>query len=102
MEPHVDEVADDDGAWMLQAQCRGVDPETFFPTESAGVNAAQRLCGGCPVQRECLDYALRHRIRQGIWGGTSERERRRILRRQGRAVPDESNVIEPERQLDNA
>ena len=66
--------------WMLTAKCRGVDPVEFFPSDGSGVDRAQRVCGDCPVQVECLEYALAHRIEHGVWGGTSERERRRILR----------------------
>ena len=46
-----------------------------------GVEIAQRVCEGCAVRIECLEYALLHRIEHGVWGGASERERRRILRR---------------------
>ena len=66
--------------WMLDAKCRGVDPSEFFPSDGSGVDRAQRVCTGCPVQTDCLNYALDHRIEHGVWGGASERERRRILR----------------------
>jgi len=75
----------DEYAWMLRAHCRGADTREFFPSNGLGVEAAQRICGGCPVSDECLEYALLHRIEQGVWGGASERERRRILRRRRRA-----------------
>ena len=71
--------------WMVHGKCRGADPSTFFPSDGTGVERAQRICGSCPVQVECLEYALEHRIEHGVWGGASERERRRILRRR-RAV----------------
>jgi len=71
----------DDATWMLQAHCRGMNPAVFFPTDGAGFEAARRVCVECPVRTECLEYALVNRIDQGAWGGTSERERRRILRR---------------------
>jgi len=74
-------------AWMLRAKCRGVDPAEFFPSDGVGVECAQRVCGGCPVQSECLEYALEHRIEHGVWGGASERERRRILRRRRHGQP---------------
>ncbi len=67
-------------AWMAEAKCRGVDPSEFFPSDGTGVDRAQRVCTGCSVRQECLEYALEHRIEHGVWGGTSERERRRILR----------------------
>ncbi len=71
----------DEYAWMLQARCRGTKPTEFFPSDGLGVEAAQRICVNCPVRAECLEYALQHRIEHGVWGGASERERRRILRR---------------------
>ena len=75
----------DEYAWMLQGCCRGADTKAFFPSNGTGVEAAQRICRGCPVQAECLEYALTNRIEQGVWGGASERERRRILRQRRRA-----------------
>jgi WhiB family redox-sensing transcriptional regulator len=71
----------DEYAWMFQARCRGINPAEFFPSDGTGVETAQRVCAGCPVRVECLEYALLHRIEHGVWGGASERERRRILRR---------------------
>jgi WhiB family redox-sensing transcriptional regulator len=71
----------DEYAWMHQGRCRGANPSEFFPSDGLGVEAAQRICVNCPVRTECLEYALAHRIEHGVWGGASERERRRILRR---------------------
>lgn len=71
----------DEYAWMHQGRCRGASPTEFFPSDGLGVEAAQRICVTCPVRTECLEYALAHRIEHGVWGGASERERRRILRR---------------------
>ena len=76
-----------DESWMLRGSCRGAQTRAFFPSDGSGVEAAQRICRACPVQAECLEYALRHRIEQGVWGGASERERRRILRRRRQADP---------------
>ncbi len=73
-------------AWMLRAECRGADTREFFPSNGLGVEAAQQICRTCPVAAECLEYALEHRIEQGVWGGASERERRRILRQRRRAA----------------
>lgn len=67
--------------WMTEAKCRGADPSAFFPSDGIGVERAQRVCESCSVKLECLEYALEHRIEHGVWGGASERERRRILRR---------------------
>jgi len=67
--------------WMGQGRCRDMDPALFFPSDGIGVQAAQRICSECPVRGPCLEYALDNRVDHGVWGGTSERERRRILRR---------------------
>ena len=70
-----------DSEWMGQGRCRDLDPAVFFPSDGIGVQAAQRICSECPVKGPCLEYALDNRVDHGVWGGTSERERRRILRR---------------------
>ena len=70
-----------DGEWMGEGRCRDMDPAVFFPSDGIGVQVAQRICDECPVKTPCLEYALDHRVDHGVWGGTSERERRRILRR---------------------
>jgi len=72
--------------WRDQAACRGADPELFFPdgdTRSArnGVKAARLICRGCPVRVTCLSWALASGQEAGIWGGLTEDERRRLLRR---------------------
>jgi WhiB family redox-sensing transcriptional regulator len=67
--------------WMAQGNCRDEPPATFFPPDGVGVEVARRICATCPVMGSCLEYALRNRIDHGVWGGASERERRRILRR---------------------
>jgi len=58
-----------------------VAPDIFFPSDGMGVLVAQRICAECPVADQCLEYALENHIDHGVWGGASERERRRILRR---------------------
>jgi WhiB family transcriptional regulator, redox-sensing transcriptional regulator len=68
-------------AWMAAGNCRLYPPATFFPSDGVGVEKARKICAGCPVTTQCLDYALEHRIDHGVWGGCSERERRRILKR---------------------
>jgi WhiB family transcriptional regulator, redox-sensing transcriptional regulator len=67
-----------DNTWMATAVCREHRPEVFFPTDGAGVERAQRICVTCPVREECLEYAIQNRIEHGVWGGASERARRRI------------------------
>jgi WhiB family transcriptional regulator, redox-sensing transcriptional regulator len=68
-------------AWMADGNCRLYPPATFFPSDGVGVDKARKICAGCPVTESCLEYALDHRIDHGVWGGCSERERRRILKR---------------------
>lgn len=69
--------------WLDQAACVGVSPSIFFPGEvgNSSIKEAQAICNRCPVRLVCLNYALDKRISHGVWGGLSERERRRILRR---------------------
>ena len=69
-----------DRRWQERANCLGVDPDLFFPERGASTKEAKAVCGGCEVKSECLEYALRHGEKFGIWGGMSERERRRIRR----------------------
>ena len=61
-------------------QLRRSAPSLFFPSDGVGVEVAKRICADCPMRVRCLDYALDNRIDHGVWGGTSERERRRILK----------------------
>ena len=65
---------------MLEANCRGLQASAFFPSDASGVEAARRVCAECSVRAECLEYSLDNRLDHGIWGGTSERQRQRILR----------------------
>jgi WhiB family redox-sensing transcriptional regulator len=67
--------------WMQRGLCREIPPAVFFPSDGVGVDAARRICADCPVKEPCLEYALESRIDHGVWGGCSERERRRILKR---------------------
>lgn len=69
-----------DTEWMAEGNCRNEPPALFFPSDGVGVEVAKRLCATCPVRMPCLEYALRNKIDHGVWGGASERERRRILR----------------------
>ncbi|MGI9623604.1 MAG: WhiB family transcriptional regulator [Acidimicrobiales bacterium] len=66
---------------MASGLCTDEPPETFFPSDGVGVEVARRICATCPVIETCLEHALRNRIDHGVWGGCSERERRRILKR---------------------
>ena len=66
--------------WMAKGLCANQPPETFFPSDGVGVEVAKRICVKCPVVDGCLEYALSNRIDHGVWGATSERQRRRILK----------------------
>lgn len=71
----------DELAWQEQALCAQVDPDAFFPDKGGSTREAKRICSGCEVRAECLEFALSNDERFGIWGGLSERERRRLKRR---------------------
>ena len=66
--------------WQDRALCAQTDPEAFFPEKGGSTREAKKICLGCEVRHECLEYALEHDERFGIWGGLSERERRRLKR----------------------
>jgi WhiB family redox-sensing transcriptional regulator len=68
-------------SWQERALCAQTDPESFFPEKGGSTREAKRICVGCEVRAECLEYALAKDERFGIWGGLSERERRRLKRR---------------------
>ncbi len=67
--------------WQLQANCIGVNPDIFFPDRGESLEPAKSVCSDCKVRDHCLEYAIAGREKAGVWGGTSERERRRIIRR---------------------
>lgn len=66
--------------WMDLGRCAEADPEQWFPEKGGSTRAAKAVCRGCEVRAECLEYALKHDERFGVWGGLSERERRRLKR----------------------
>ena len=72
--------------WMAEGNCASHEPSTFFPSDGVGVEVARRICSDCPVKEPCLEYALTNRIDHGVWGGCSERERRRIIKRRALAA----------------
>lgn len=72
--------------WMAEGNCNNHPPAVFFPSDGVGVEVAKKICGTCPVQESCLEYALANRIDHGVWGGTSERQRRRILKSRRQAA----------------
>ena len=68
-------------AWQVDALCAQTDPEAFFPEKGGSTRDAKKVCASCTVRSECLEYALGNDERFGIWGGLSERERRRLRKR---------------------
>ncbi len=68
-------------SWQADAVCAQTDPEAFFPAKGGSARDAKRICQGCDVKQQCLEYALANDERFGIWGGLSERERRKLKKR---------------------
>jgi WhiB family redox-sensing transcriptional regulator len=78
-----------DREFMKRGACLGSNPGVFHPDEeerrfTARVEEAKAICDMCPVKQECFEYAIKYKERQGVWGGTSERDRRKIFRAQSR------------------
>jgi len=73
-------------SWRQSAACRGVDPEIFYPTSEEEASAAKSVCAQCDVREACLEFALGSREREGVWGGATERERRRLLRQRRKSA----------------
>ena len=71
--------------WQERANCLGVDPDLFFPERGASTREAKSVCSNCEVRVDCLEYALVNGEKFGIWGGLSERERRRLRRQRALA-----------------
>jgi WhiB family redox-sensing transcriptional regulator len=71
----------DESGWQERALCAQTDPEAFFPEKGGSTREAKRVCLTCDVRGECLEYALENDERFGIWGGMSERERRKLKKR---------------------
>ena len=70
--------------WWDLGACRGLDASVFYPDDGGGAEVAKSVCAECPVQAACLDYALSVREKAGVWGGATERDRRRIIRQRRR------------------
>jgi len=73
-------------SWRQRAACRGVDPDIFYPVSDDDAEEAKAVCGICPVREACLEYALANRERDGVWGGATERERRRLVRQRRKSA----------------
>lgn len=76
------------GTWRDQARCQGVDPQIFYPSEEdeAGADEARAICALCPVADSCLEFAISARETEGVWGGLTARERRRLIRQRRRSA----------------
>jgi WhiB family redox-sensing transcriptional regulator len=72
--------------WRSQAACQGLDPEIFYPLDDDEGDEAKAVCDVCPVREACLEHALGYREKEGVWGGATERERRRIIRQRRRTA----------------
>ena len=72
--------------WRDRAACRGLDPEIFYPVSDEDAEEAKSICAICPVREACLEYALANRERDGVWGGATERERRRMIRQRRKSA----------------
>lgn len=79
----IEGIDDEVGAltWQERSLCAQTDPEAFFPEKGGSTREAKKVCVGCDVRSECLEYALDKDERFGIWGGLSERERRKLRKR---------------------
>jgi WhiB family redox-sensing transcriptional regulator len=75
-----------EAVWRERGACKGLDPQIFYPETDEDADTAKRVCAQCHVQTACLEYALQFREREGVWGGTTERERRRIIRQRRRSA----------------
>ena len=76
------------GTWRDLARCRGIDPQVFHPAEEddAAAAEAKSICELCPVREPCLEYAITSREKEGVWGGLTARERRRLIRQRRRTA----------------
>ncbi|MDP8987837.1 MAG: WhiB family transcriptional regulator [Actinomycetota bacterium] len=72
--------------WRQHAACKGIDPDVFYPHEDEEAETAKEVCAVCSVRQACLEHALAARERDGVWGGATERERRRIIRQRRRSA----------------
>ena len=72
--------------WRTHAACSGLEPEVFYPVSEEQAEEAKAICRECPVREPCLEYALTNRERDGVWGGATERERRRLIRQRRKSA----------------
>jgi WhiB family redox-sensing transcriptional regulator len=73
-------------SWRQKGACRGLDPAIFYPTSEEDAGEAKTICAICPVRELCLEFALVNREHDGVWGGATERERRRMIRQRRKSA----------------
>jgi WhiB family redox-sensing transcriptional regulator len=73
-------------SWRQHAACRGLEADVFYPVSEEQTEEAKAVCRECPVREPCLEYALANREREGVWGGATERERRRMIRQRRKSA----------------
>ncbi len=81
-----------DRNWVDVAACKGLDPAIFYPPTDEDADRAKAVCAECPVQQPCLEHAIELREKNGVWGGATERERLRIIRRRRRLRQQVSEI----------
>ncbi|MGI8793049.1 MAG: WhiB family transcriptional regulator [Acidimicrobiales bacterium] len=72
--------------WRQRAACQGIEPEIFYPITDDEAEAAKSVCDACVVRQPCLEWALTSRERDGVWGGATEKERRRLIRQRRKSA----------------
>jgi WhiB family redox-sensing transcriptional regulator len=75
-----------DMSWRQHGACNGLDPAVFFPDSEEAATEAIAICSECSVRLSCLEHALVVREKDGVWGGATDRERRRIIRQRRRTA----------------
>ncbi len=75
-----------ENVWREVGACRGLEPSIFYPDDNDEALDAKQVCAECSVRVACLEYALQIREKQGVWGGATERERRRMIRQRRRTA----------------
>ena len=80
----IQQISPETSKWWDLGACRGLDAAIFYPDDEQEAQAAKTVCESCPVQQSCLNHALTFREKAGVWGGATERDRRRIIRQRRR------------------
>ena len=80
----IHQISPETSKWWDLGACRGLDAAIFYPDDEAEAQAAKSVCDSCDVKQSCLDHALSFREKAGVWGGATERDRRRIIRQRRR------------------